>query len=294
MIDLSKAVAGSVPYLSALTVFALVGTVCITLSAGRWGEMMTKGFIAGGALSAVLGLAACATAPAPANAPPPLPVAEQMGDSEVPYSAVITVVGKPTISAGPVARGGTVLSFGYLYRHTAVLTEDVTGFSITVPGVQAPKGAPGYYAGTFVSTGTYAAGGLSELWCFLPAVVGGKRESLCLLKNQPGVAAIAPTRMNPWLWTQFAPATGSFDYVRTPIYERRAVEIPGNLTMDYLFAGWTRSGIRLEIRAVGREVETVEVLRAPGAASARLRTVAGDFDLGFDPANPDQVVATAL
>jgi hypothetical protein len=99
--------------------------------------------------------------------------------------------------------------------------------------------------------------------------------------------------MNPWLWTQFAPATGSFDYVHTPIYERRAVDIPGDLTLDYLFDGWTRNGVRLEVRAVGREVETVEVLRTPGSAAVRLRTVAGDVDLTPDPANPDRVVATA-
>lgn len=173
--------------------------------------MTIKDLIRGAVLTAVLGLAGCATAPAPANAPPPLSMAEQMGDSDVPYSAVIAAVGPPTVATGPVARGGSVLSFVYRYRLTAVLTEDVTGFSITVPGIQAPAGAPGYYAGTFVSTGAYRAGGQSELWCFLPAVVGGKRDSLCLLKNQPGVAAIAPTRMNPWLWTQFAPATGSFD-----------------------------------------------------------------------------------
>jgi hypothetical protein len=247
---------------------------------------------AGLILAGVLGLAACATAPAPVNAPPPLPLAEQFGDAGVPFSAVIAMVGRPTVATGPVARGGAILSFAYRYRQTAVLTEDVTGYSITVSGIQSPAGAPGYYAGTFANTGTYGTGAASELWCFLPAVVGGKRESLCLLKNQPAIAAIAPTRMNPWLWTQFAPATGSFDYVRTPIYERRAVDIPGDLVVEYRFEGWTRNGARVEMRAVGREVETKEVLRNGGGA-VRLRTVAGDFDLSPDPANPDQVVATA-
>jgi hypothetical protein len=248
----------------------------------------------GATLAALVALSACATAAAPPNAPAPLSMAERLGDSDVPFSAVIQAVGSPTLTTGPVARGGAILSFAYRYRQTAVLTEDVTGFSITVPGVQAPAGAPGYYAGTFVDASMYATNGPAELWCFLPGVVGGKRESLCLLKNQPAVAAIAPTRMNPWLWAQFSPATGSFDYVRTPIYERRAVEIPGDLTVEYRFDGWTRNGVRVEIRAVGREVQTVELFRAGGSASVRLRTVAGDFDLTPDSTDADRVVATAV
>lgn len=235
--------------------------------------------------AACLAMAGCASMPAaPANAPSPLPVATLLGDLETPYSAVIEAIGAPDLTVGAVAAGDTLLTFRYRYLHTAVLTEDVIGYSITVPGVQAPAGSPGYFAGAFLSSGPYLNAGVAELWCFLPGVVGGRRDIICLLKNQPGVAAIAPTRLNPYLWDQFAPATGTFDYVHTPIYERRTVQIPGDLAIEYRFRGWTRTGARVELRAVGREVETPEI---PANQDGRilLRTVAGTYSIsrGTDP-----------
>lgn len=231
----------------------------------------------------LLSLAGCSSLPvAPENAPSPLPSAVLLGDLRTPYSAVIEPVGAPQFADGPVAPGGSLLSFRYRYRHTAVLTQDVTGFSITVPGVQAPAGSPGYFAGGFMSSGPNVNAGVAELWCFLPSLAGGKRDNLCLLKNQPGVAAIAPTRLNPYLWDRFEAATGTFDYVHTPIYDHRAVDIPGDLSIDYRFRGWTRTGARIELRAVGREVETSE-LAADSNGRVLLRTVAGSYRLSRKP-----------
>lgn len=228
-------------------------------------------------LVCVMALGACASVPgAPPNAPTPLSMLDQIGDPGTPYSAVVEIVGDPTVAEGAVLPGSSLIRLAYRYRHTAILTEDVVGYSITVPGVQAPAGAPGYYAGTFVNSGPYIATGSGELWCFLPSVAGGKRDHLCLLKDRPGLAAIAPTRLNPYLWDSFAAATGTFDYVNTPIYEHRQVEIPGDLMMEYRFRGFTRNGVRVEVLAVGREVQILNLpIRDDG--TAELKSVAGTY-----------------
>lgn len=249
--------------------------------------------IALGALAALT--AACASVPLPPpNAAPPLSPVEHAGTPGVPYSDVIVPVGAPSIASAAVGGGGVLVSFSYRYRHTAVLTADVVGYSITVSGVQAPAGAPGYYAGTFVAVGGFGGGsGLSDLWCFLPKVAGGERENLCLLRTSPSVAAIAPTRMNPYLWTQFSPATGSFDYVNAPVFERREVEIPVALTLEYRFERWSGNGARVVEYAVGRRTREF-VLPQDDQGFARIRTVAGDFTIARDPVEPNLARISAV
>lgn len=241
--------------------------------------------------AAGVSVCACATLEDPANAPTSLPLAERAGVPGVVHSGVIAPAGAAIFPAGPVGAGETLITLPFRYRHTAVLTEDVVGYSFTVSGVQAPAGAPGYYAGTFQSTGTYASGGMSELWCFMPGAVGGERQHLCFLKNLPGLAAIAPTRMNPFLWTEFAPATGTFDYVRTPIYAQRAVDIPADLVLAYKFRGWSSGAARLTEYAVGREVRSFDAPRGADGV-AILRTVAGDIALSPAPGAPGKVVVS--
>jgi hypothetical protein len=206
------------------------------------------------------------------------------------HSDVIEAAGAPTVASAPVGREGSIIRIPFRYRHTAVLTEDVVGYSITVPGVQAPAGAPGYYAGTFIAVGGWApqSRGPGDMWCFLPSLAGGEREHLCLYRSSPSIAAIAPTRMNPYLWTQFSPATGSFDYVKAPVFERRAVNIPGELVLEYRFQGWSRNAVRLSEYAVGREVRDFALPRGVDG-TARLRTVVGD--IGIAPhSDPERAV----
>lgn len=232
-----------------------------------------------GPLAATALLGACATLPTtpPANAPAPLPIAERAGTPGIPYSGVIEAAGPATPADDAVSRGEALLRAPFRYRHTAVLTEDVTGFSITVPGVRVRSGASGYYAGTFVSSG-FGGSGPGDLWCFLrPA-----DPPLCLLRNQATVAAIAPTRMNPWLWTGFAPATGSFDYVNTPIFAIQPVPIPGNLILEYRFEGWRNGVARISEHVAGQRVREFEI-----RSTEPLATVAGRFSIQPDPGNAD-------
>lgn len=243
------------------------------------------------AVIAAASVSACATLQDPPNAPAPLPLADRLGVVGVEHSGVIAAAGPAAAAAGPVGQGETLVTVPFRYRHTAVLTEDVVGYSITVSGVQAPAGSPGYYAGTFETNGTYAIGRLSELWCFMPGAVGGERRHLCFLKNQPGIAAIAPTRMNPFIWTEFAPATGSFDYVRTPIYQQRAVDIPADLVLEYRFRGWSSGAARLTEFAVGREVRRFDAPRGADGVAV-LKTVAGDIALSPAPGAPDKAVVS--
>ncbi len=227
------------------------------------------------AFAALFVTSACASIPpVPANMPPALTVAELRPTPGVEYSYIIEAVGTPTVADGVVSNGDSIMSFGYRYRHTAVLTEDLRGFSITVGGVQAPAGSPGYYVGQFGGMGT--RGAPNDMWCFLPSVAGGEREHICLLRSAGSLAAIAPTRMNPYLWRQFSAATGTFDYAHTPIFERRAVEIPGDLRIEYRFERWADSYVRLGEYAVGRQVGDLTLPVDATSGVARLRTVAGD------------------
>lgn len=221
-------------------------------------------------------VSACATMPPPPpNAAPPLTLAEHRGVRGVPHSDVIEATGAPVLASSSVVEGETLVSIPFRYHHTAVLAEDVVGFSITVSGVQAPAGSPGYYAGTFGSMGGPSGVIAADMWCFLPSAVGGERDNICLLRTSPSVAAIAPTRLNPYLWTQFSPASGTFDYVRAPVFERREVEIPRELVLEYRFERWSGEGVRLVEYAVGRRAR--EFVLATPDGTALLRTIAGDF-----------------
>lgn len=240
------------------------------------------------ALLLLLAAAGCSNSTlstAPANMPPPIPAAELAGLPGVPYSEVIEAAGTPAVQAGPVHRGGALVTIPYRYRHTAVLTQDVTGFSFTVRGVQAPAGSPGYYAGTFASNYGSRNGAPFDMWCFLPRAAGGSRDAICLLRNLPGLAAIAPTRNNPYLWYQFSPMTGTFDYVRTPMFERRRIDLPVELALEYRFGGWRGEDAQVALHAVGRHVADLPVPR-DSTGRPRLSTIAGSFVISKDPADP--------
>jgi hypothetical protein len=228
-------------------------------------------------------LSACASAPGnPPNMPPPLSFAEINGTPGIPRSDMIAPAGEAVVASGAVARDGSLISIPYVYKYTAVLTEDVLGFSFTVGGVQAPKGSPGFYAGTFPNP--YNAQAPNDMWCFLPKVVGGGRDAICLYRNQTGLAAIAPTRLNPYMWFSFSSLTGSFDNVHTPIFERRVVPIPGDLRLEYRLVGWADGEVELAEFAVGREVHKFKVRRGADG-SARLNTIAGVLVISPAPGN---------
>ena len=115
------------------------------------------------AVLASIALGACETMPAPpANSPPRLSVAEMSGIEGRLRSDVAVAVGQPLLPQAAVARDQALITIPYAYRHTAVLTEDVEGFSFTVSGVQAPKGSPGYYAGI---SATAPSTGAASLTC---------------------------------------------------------------------------------------------------------------------------------
>jgi hypothetical protein len=228
----------------------------------------------------------------PPNSPPPLTEIEQhVGIPGVQFSNVIEASGQPVVTQGAIREGEALLTIPYAYRYTAVVTEDVKGFSFTVGGVQAPAGSPGYYAGTFVVSGRFAVpqdGPPMDLWCFFPRVAGGKREHICLLRNFPNLAAIAPTRMNPDLWTQFSPMTGTFDYVRTPIFKRQPVTLPVKPMLEYRFSGWAGDAAKFRLLTLGGFVQEQRISPDPNGI-IRLRTVGGDFLVAKDVADPTTV-----
>jgi hypothetical protein len=201
---------------------------------------------------------------------------------------VIERAGAPTIASGAVLKGEPLLSIPFTYRYTAVLTEDVLGFSFTVKGIQAPLGSPGYYAGSFVQGSNQwdiEKAPPMDMWCFLPQVAGGKRENICLLRDRPKHAAIAPSGMNPYLSYSFAPMTGSFDYVYTPIFKRQPVNLPISPILEYMFTNWEKNSVWLQIYTMGTRVRDLNVsLNANG--EYRIRTIGGDFIIIKGANNP--------
>jgi len=222
----------------------------------------------------------------PPGSPPPLTEAERAPlIPGVQFSDVIQAMGEK-LSVGLVHEGEDLLHIPYRYRHTAVLTEDVKGFSFTVGGVQAPAGTPGYYAGSFASSRSGATSPhVSDMWCFFPRAAGGKRENICLLRTNPKLAAIAPTRMNPYLWEKFSPITGTFNYVRTPIFSRQAIDLPIKPVLEYRFLSWKNDVAALEISVLGSSVSRAYV-SSDRNGEHRLRTIAGDFILSRDEHDP--------
>jgi len=233
--------------------------------------------------------------PGPPGSPPPLSEAERnVGIPGVEFSDVIVARGSPSLPDGTVHPDETLLSIPYAYRYTAVVTEDVKGYSFTVGGVQAPAGSPGYYAGSFFSSRDYERARQTppmDMWCFLPQVAGGKRENICLLRNHPKRAAIAPTRLNPYLWSSFAPMTGSFDYVNTPIFKRQEVELPFQPVLEYRFINWKNDVAWVELYSMGSFVTRRSIAKNSNG-EYRLRTVGGDFLLEKDSADSNAVRIT--
>jgi hypothetical protein len=247
-----------------------------------------RSLAAGGASLGLLVLAGCSNSTLktpPADMPAPIPAAELGGLPGVPYSDIVEAAGAPVVATGPVQDGKALVTIPYRYRHTAILTRDVTGFSFTVRGVRATAGSPGYYAGTF--TGSRGSGNRApwDMWCFLRGEPGSGRDPLCLFRNLPGLAAIAPTRSNPWLWYSFSPMTGTFNYVKTPIFERRRVDLPLALTLEYRFEGWRGEEPRVALYAAGGRVLELPPSRDPSGRT-RLATIAGPFAVTRDPADP--------
>lgn len=220
--------------------------------------------------------------------PPPLTEAEShAGTPGILFSDVVRPTGRSDVAAQPIMSGGTLLSIPFAYRYTAVITEDVTGYSFTVGGVQAPAGSPGYYAGSFRQEGSYREprdGVPMDMWCFLPRVAGGKRENICLLRNDPKRAAIAPKKANQYLWTSFSPMTGTFDYVNTPIFERRTIDLPIKPVLEYKFVKWSGDRASIDIQVFGKSV-TKDTLTADDNGLIRLRTIGGDFIVSKDASN---------
>ena len=187
-------------------------------------------------------------------------------------SGILRLSGPVQVAQGDVAPGQQLISIPFDYKTKAILTKDVTGYSFTVRGVQAPAGSPGYLVGRFGVGRLNGIGNDSgsnyDMWCFLPAIVGGKRDHICLLRSGAGIAAIAPTGKNPYLWYSFSPMTGTFDYVHAPEFKVQDVELPMRLSLDYRFDGWHSAGAEVTEMAGGEKVRDFIVpLDQEGAAN---------------------------
>ena len=181
------------------------------------------------------------------------------------------VAGAPPKPASSVAPGETIVAFPFAFNRTAVLSADLTGFSIWVKGVMAPAGSPGFYAGTFYWSLAKASG---EVWCFLPSPTTAPDKAVCVMAFER-MAIILPN-INPYVITDFASATGTFNYANTPSFEEKSVDIPGDLRLEYRFRRWKKTEAQVEELAGGRRVKILSLPLNPDGR-AKLETLAGDY-----------------
>jgi len=113
---------------------------------------------------------------------------------------------------------------------------------------------------------------------FREAKENGDPDPLCLLRNQTGIAAIAPTRLSPYYWTSFSPLSGSFNYVHTPIFERREVAMPVSLALEYRFEGWDEGVPEVDLFIRDKKARTLRGTPA-GSGSFTIPTIAGPMQI---------------
>ncbi len=197
------------------------------------------------------------------------------------------VVGVPPKPASSVAPGETIVTFPFAFNRTSVLSADLTGFSIWVKGVMAPAGSPGFYAGTFYWGLAKTSG---EVWCFLPSPTTTPAKAVCVMAFAK-LAIILPD-INPYVITNFASSTGTFNYANTPSFEEKTVEIPGDLRLEYRFRRWRKTDVQVEELAGGRRV-TILTLPLGADGRAKLETLAGDYWLARAASAPNRAEVSA-
>ena len=227
--------------------------------------------------AAAITVASCSPPPPPISAAPLAPTLTIQDQPDRPQSGLLETSGIVSLATEPSPPGSFLIRIPFKYRHTAVLVKDLIGYSFTVRGVQAPAGSPGYLVGRFSRNSAYRIDqGAFDMWCFLPSLVGGKRKSICLLRDGTGIAAIAPTGANPYVWHSFKPKTGSFDYVIAPEFDVREVPIPLELKLEYRLDGWTASGA-IVTEFAGGESSRKFVVPFGSDGIARIKTFAGEL-----------------
>lgn len=187
----------------------------------------------------------------------------------------------PPVAAPSVGPGETILAFPYAFKRTAVLTKDVTGFTFTIRGVLAPAGSPGFYAGTFSSNAT----GAREVWCFLPPADAPRNKPLCL-RLLPKFAQIIP-EADPF---DIQPFSSRLNAANPPVFEEKAVVIPGDLRLEYRFDGWEGETARVQLWTNGVLSRTMGY-RKDTEGAVRIQTLAGELQLRPLAENPLRVQA---
>lgn len=220
---------------------------------------------------------------APARPPRPVSAFAPVPDGVYPYRlppGVAFADRGEHVADGVVARGAVLASAPLTFRRTGVLAEDVTGFSIWVKGVLAPKGSPAIYLGPAAISFGGETTGRGEFWCFLPARAGGSRDSLCLAVF-PRMSAIGPDKANPYLFSGFAPSSGTPNWANNPVITEGPVEL-GAIRMEYRLGGWSRRFVTVDIYAGGAKAASWTLQRGSDG-SARLYTPSGVLRLKPDP-----------
>lgn len=192
------------------------------------------------------------------------------------------LIGEPPSPPASVTRGETIVSFPFAFNRTAVLDEDVTSRSRWLKGVLVPAGSPGFYTGTLKLQRPAVTG---EVWCFVPLPIEDALGARCLAVL--GKEAIVLPPGNPYVLNGFVAKRGALIPATVPHFEEKAVAIPGNLSLEYRFQGWTPAYAEVQELAGGWPF-ILRPLPRQADGRALLQTLAGDFWLSPVAGAPDR------
>lgn len=191
------------------------------------------------------------------------------------------LAGAPSPVAPRVKPGETILTEPFAFNRTAVLTNEVKGHTLLVMGLKIPPGSPGFYAGMF-GTGPER---MVSTWCFVPPSKNGRVRSTCLMLYRDE-AAVVPRVVNGYAFSSFGiPSSGRMDYANTPTFEEKAVDIPGDLRLDYRLRRWKKTWVEVEVWANG-EIADVKIATKGPDGRARLETLSGAYWLSQPADDP--------
>jgi hypothetical protein len=185
------------------------------------------------------------------------------------------VAGRP-VPARRVKPGQTIVEFPFAFNRTAVLRADAPYSG----GEQAfAAGAHGFYAGAFATPGQTIG---VDVWCFPYAKAPLDYGCATPYGNDLGggvVIAETPFSFTNLIMT--ARLLTSF------VFDEEAVDIAGDLRLEYRFKRWTKTEARVEEWVGGVKGETWLVPRNLDGR-ALLQTVAGTFVLSPAPDAPNE------
>ncbi|MCA3695599.1 hypothetical protein [Aquidulcibacter sp.] len=188
-------------------------------------------------------------------------------DRPLPLDLVMTVdpSREVRVATGIIGRDQTIVSIPYLYRRTAVLTEDLIASRLVVfnyvPYVHLKAGAVGYWAGEFevvpASNPAMSSGATpsqsrdSSVWCFFGVNTFNVPTHACIQSNEDSDAVLSMAGSRWYI--------SDITYSETfPVsqfkFEERPLKIGDDLRLEYRFREWDTNDVDVLMYANGEQL----------------------------------------